>query len=368
MNRIRRVVLLVATLCCTLCTGSFAFAVENNAEDRTYRIAFMLDGAFTGNMQLRALLLKQLNDPDFQGEMQWKGRVISEKADTFMYNAESDVNTEAIDAAARAFMERTDIDLIISVDLLSFQALLRSNTLKTPILFASAADPVQEGLLTSYADTGVDNVSAYISSTSSDTEFKIFKELLNFKRLGLIYIDSDIGKKVQQLDEAQAAAQREHFELVTIAMPPTATENDCKKAVQSLIALQPDAFYAGDLGCFDPQLKPMWDNIAPFIKQGIPVLGTSSISQARAGALLTLTMDFDKVITLLSERIVTIWLGAMPRSFPFKIDRNPILSLNLATAGKLAFVPSYDLLASCDMLFHFIEKNRCASHMPDSDE
>ena len=251
-------------------------------------------------------------------------------------------------------MAREDIDCILVYDLLSAKALIKHNNGRTPVFILSGDDPVQGNVLASYERSGIPNVTATIEKDFTSKHLWRFHDLLQFKRLGMLYEDSAIGRVSSRLAEATDMAQKLNFELIAVPITTKESRTDCSAAVKKLAEMAPDALFMGSLLCFDPRHVDLQATLLPLSRRGIPALAQDSPLQVQAGALLAITRNQDSRARFNAEKVVRMLKGETPEDLPMQREYRTLLYFNLAVAGKLGFTPSYYLVAASDILFYTI--------------
>lgn len=339
-------------LCVWLCCLAIPFSVES----KPLRIGSVMDGEAATTMEQRNALFQRLRaHPDLQDGIELPPDA------QLSFTAANPQTLAHVDAFCRNLMERDDLDIILSFDLHSARSLLQHNNGRTPLFILSGDDPVRAGLLPSREDSGAKNVTASLRDNYARQTLTRFHTILQFKRLGLLYVDTPVGRISSRYAEAEEIARTKGFELVLETVSEEEAFTNCDAAVSRLAARKPDAFFLGALLCLDPDSVDLTASLAPMTTAGIPSLVQDSPEQVHAGALIGLTKDIDQLAKINSKKIVAALAGQSPRSMPMKVPFYPRLSLNTAVASQLAFQPTYGLLADVDIFFYDI-RNYKKSH------
>ena len=259
-------------------------------------------------------------------------------------------------AAAAALMARRDLDLLIVMGTQAAVDALAVNNHRTPLLAAALSDPVASGVVASETDSGVDNLTSYIIPDRWKIMLNLFHEVVGFKKLGVVYHDSEAGRAYANVQEARQAAQALGFTLLerkTLSSAETVEET--LDALRSLKQDGMDAFYIPSIMGFDWSVSDtqrlygylLAEHVATFARDGSP--------QVSSGALLGLsTHDFGPVGNFLASNIIRVLQGASPRSLPMVHRVEPRLAVNLETARRIGFHFPVDVLVTADEIYDAI--------------
>lgn len=257
---------------------------------------------------------------------------------------------------ARRLMARSDLDLILAAGTAATEALLGCNNGRTPILAMAVADPIRSGFVTSETDSGIDNFTVRIVPGRYRRMFEIFHEEVGFSKLGMIYHDSENGRKYANVEDAYEVARERGFDILPYRQVSRGeTTAECLAGIQSLIAQGMDAFFIPTLVCFDWCQSDVAGLLAVLAEHRIPTFAREGTRFVKAGALMGFsTYDFSGRGRFFAERVIRILEGATPRTLPMVDDAMPKISLNLAVAKQIGFDPSFDILRASDEVFDAI--------------
>jgi len=263
---------------------------------------------------------------------------------------------EQIQICAQELMARNDLDLIIAAGTDAAKAVLKANNGRTPIIAIALSDPIRSQLVVDENDSGVDNFTAYMEKDRYRRMFRMFHEVVGFKKLGLIYSESESGKLYSNADDAQQVAAELGFQIVEYPKLSRAEKTEeCLEGIRWLISQDIDAFFIGSQMCFDWSASDVKKLLDVLTEAKLPTFAREGTKGVKAGALMGFsTTDFASRGNFISDKIVRILQGEKPRSLPMVDATKPKISLNLPVAVKIGFDPPVDLLASSDEIFQEI--------------
>lgn len=288
-------------------------------------------------------------------EMGWKDK-IEFPADAFFNPGREDDKKPLWSKRADELMARKDIDLIITAGTDATATMLKANNGKTPIVAISVSDPIKSKFVLNEKDSGVDNFNVRVAPNQYKRMFEIFHDVVGFKKLGLVYWDTENGKRYTNLDDAHLVAKERGFEVIEYKkVSESGMPEDCLKGLQELASKKTDAFFIPALTCFDWKTSDVKMLLDFMNEKKIPVFARSGTRDVKAGALMGFsTVDFSSRGKFVADKIVKILQGEKPRSLPMIDNAIPKISINLHVAKKIGFNPPFDILAASDELFQEI--------------
>ena len=112
---------------------------------------------------------------------------------------------------ARELMEREDIDFIVSMGTAATTAILKVNNGKKPILAMGVADPITSGFIKNIHDSGIDNFTIRVVPNRWKIMFEIFYDVVHFKKLGIMYVNTESGRAYGNVKDAREVAKEKGF-------------------------------------------------------------------------------------------------------------------------------------------------------------
>lgn len=342
--------LLAGLLCITAWCHISIAGLESDQSQRKYRIGYIEAGPYWGFSET----LKQARISLV--ECGWGDRI--EFPPEARFSPGWGAEASALKKVAGELMNRHDVDLIISAGTDATQAMLAANNGRIPIVGIEVSDPLRSGLVANSKDSGIDNFTVSFEEDAYERLFRIFHLSVGFQKLGLLYSTSGNGELYANRPEAHKIARERGFAVVEYNRISAAeTEEECLAGLKWLVEQGMDAFYIPSVACFDYSLNPESSQrlLNYLMECKIPTFARDGTIGVRSGALLGLSnLNLSAQGSSLANTIVTILQGTQPRSIPMVISTPLRLSLNLYTADRLGFVPSFDLLTACDVIFRKI--------------
>ncbi len=253
-----------------------------------------------------------------------------------------------------------DIDLIISMGTWSGQD-LANNRHKIPTLVMSASNAVTSGIVVGANDSGFDHVHAHLSPKRDENQIRLFHDIVEFKRLGVIYENSVAGRSYAAIDQIEKIAAERGFEIVRCFaksdIPDVSLREQEYISCFERLATQTDAIYVTIHGGASDKSIPKLVDIA--IKNNIPTFSQSGSNEVESGILLSLsTKDFRYVGLFEAAIIAKVLNGAKPRDLEQVFEESPNLAVNLKTAELIGYLDDLriDVLAAADEFYREIEK------------
>jgi len=256
---------------------------------------------------------------------------------------------------AEILMDSQELDLIICAGTDATASILKVNNNKTPVVAIGVTDPVGSGFVKNRSDSGIDNFFVRIVPDRFERMFKIFHDVVGFKNLGLIYPDTENGRKYTNLEAARKTSKNSGFNIIEYKMDSEKT-SECLNALKVLKNKGMDAFFIPSLLCFyisENDISPLTDFL---IKNNIPSFARNGSNYVKSGALMGFsTVDFSKRGDFIADKIIRILQGVSPRKLNMTDTAVPKISFNLKVAAEIGFDPPFDILAATDELYDEIE-------------
>jgi ABC-type uncharacterized transport system substrate-binding protein len=233
-----------------------------------------------------------------------------------------------------------DIDLFIAMGTWAGQDLV-SIVEKIPVIVMSCSDPVKAKIIRSVKDSGKDNVHAWCDPTRNERRLRLFHDILGFKRLGIVYEDSEEGRLYAALSSIRKIAKERDFKLIECAAPDTElTLQKCKDNVSACIhkiAPQIDALSISDHRGFHPKFFP--ELIKPLSDRGLRVFTTiRGPILVKRGVLMGIAREnYQPLGDFYATTIAAVLNGSKPRELPQEYKEPLTLAINLEAAKNLGY-------------------------------
>ncbi len=144
---------------------------------------------------------------------------------------------------------RDDVDLMFAMGTHP-GVYMKEHEKKNNYMVIMAADPVASGIVKSKTERFTDNSYAEIDDNGYRRQIRAGIKFLHFKKLGIVYEDSEDGRLYAALDIVEEESEKLGFEVLTEVIPPMSTKDkgkkfykDLKKAYRNLIDRGMDTLY-----------------------------------------------------------------------------------------------------------------------------
>ena len=236
-----------------------------------------------------------------------------------------------------------DVEVIVVLGGTQATQVAKDATSKIPIVFAGISNPIESGIITSFARPG-GNVTG-VSNQLGDLAAEKFVELLrtfvpNLERVGLIWQAANSGSAQGQKD-LDAAAPRLGLSVVSLDL---AKPEDVERVFAGLRETRPQALVVHPT----PIVGRVYKEIAAFaIAERLPTI-TGNSAFAREGLLMSYGPDLASIWRLGAHYTDQLLRGAKAADLPVQQPTKFELVLNLRTARAIGKEPPDTLLARAD--------------------
>ncbi|MEM9649035.1 MAG: TolC family protein, partial [Bacteroidota bacterium] len=303
-------------------------------EKRTYKIGVLLDRVTT---ELSPLIEKLQNEIT---------AVVGEDAIIEFPQESLLVNDFDLEKARNNYNELVagNVDIILAFGVLNNEIISPMTVHQKPtILFGAVNRDVQQ-LDLSKTSSEIENFTYLIESESYQDDLTRFKELSDFKNLG-IAIDAPIAQilPLNEIFDAELATLNANYRLI-----PFESADDIAANLDGIDAL----YLAGGFFMTKEEKKRLAQEL---IAQKTPSFTVNGPSDVKLGFLATLQAEenldqFFRRIALNIEAYVT---GTPMSELPIYIDYNPRLTINYNTSDAIGFPIKYSLIGKTDFVGEF---------------
>lgn len=245
------------------------------------------------------------------------------------------------------------LDFIIAMGTWAGQD-LANNQHSIPTMVVSTSDPVKSGIVKSAARSGFDHVHATCDPRRYLQQLRLFHDIINFKRLGIVYEDTDVGKTNAALSDIERVANQRGFTLVPCharwrGVSQRVRTRDVIECHQQL-APQIDALYMTAHVGIDANY--MNELLAPLIAHKIPTWSQRGPQEVRHGVLLSISRKGFEAVGLYHAFIMArIFNGAKPGDLNQIFVDPKHIAINLKTAKAIGFNPPKGLIKVADSIY-----------------
>jgi len=312
------------------------FAVVSAAVARDVRVAVVTDGA-TGR-QVFSVEAIQREIANVAGA---DTNILLPPESRFAGDWSLDGANAALD---RALADR-NVDLVITLGILTSQQAARRATLPKPVIAPLVIDPQLQGYPLVEGRSGRKNFTYVADFQSVANEVRSFHQIVGFKYVVALVDDSIIGALPQLATKATELAAA-----LNVRIGIVRAGNDVPSALAS-IPEGVDAVYVTPLRFDENQLRELARGLAA---RKLPTFSVVGRSELEAGLLMT-TGGAERDTERLARRVVLmiqrIAGGENPATFDVSFPTSQRLVINMRTARDIGFSPRWQFLADSEQLY-----------------
>ncbi len=231
---------------------------------------------------------------------------------------------------------------------------LANNLHSIPTMVVSSSDPVASGIVKNADRSGFDHVHARCEPLRYIQQVQLFYDIVGFKRLGVVYENSLVGKSYAALADIRSVAAERGFELVTCQAPWSGmSELKCMSNLvhcHEMLAPRIDAlFLTVHQGVV---LKYMDEIMKPLMAFKIPTWSQRGPQEVRHGVLLSISRgDFQSIGMYHAKIMAKIFNGAHPGELDQIFEDPKKIAINLKTAQAIGFKIPRGLMQVADEVY-----------------
>ncbi|WP_428033259.1 ABC transporter substrate-binding protein [Amphritea sp.] len=253
-------------------------------------------------------------------------------------------------------LNKKDLDLMIAMGTWAGKS-LSNDRHHTPTMVLSASDPLTTGIIKSINDSGHDHVHATVDPNRYDRQVRVFQDIVNFKKLGVAYEDTENGRSYAALDVIEKLSRERGFDIVRCHTLSDISEIARAEAsvVDCFRSLAPkvDAIYVTAQGGVNGHSIAQLVRIAN--KYRVPTFSQSGSDEVKKGFLLSLSQaGFRYIGEFHASTFAKVFNGAMPNQLTQFFEEPPRMAVNLKTAEIVGFNPPLLLLGAADEVYREI--------------
>lgn len=269
---------------------------------------------------------------------------------------DADVDKEAL---INRLKNEKDIDLMLVMGAAAGNFLSNADHDTNMFVFA-ASNAVRSGIIASVEDSGKDNVWAHMDEKRFERQTKAFYDIVKFKKVGMVYEDSDAARVYSAVNEVESLAQEKEFEIVRYHVKEPLSPEEYPRYYQEVqaaynkLAPQVDAVYVTIASLESEKLPVLFQ---PFYEHKVPIFSQLGNIEVENGALITVSvMDEINIGRFGADNISKCLLGAKPRDLEQSFQSAPRISLNAKVADKIGFKLPFELAIVVDEVYQTIGK------------
>lgn len=383
MKQLAKVVLAGILLCCLLAAGFItqlgqAAAIKTDTprarEDGTkWRIGYCESETFPTYTRTLVALVKGLEEKGWINDLTgfegiansgdskaiWKWLASREVSPYLQFVDDAFYNLREPATDREGILERMrqqrDIDLMLAMGTQA-GVLLSDSSHATNVFAFAVSNAVRSGIIASVEDSGKDNVWAHMDEQRFARQIRVFYDIVKFKKLGMVYENSEIARIYSAVNELESLAQEKGFEIVRYYVNEPRNSSEYPRyyrevqAAYDQLATEVDAVYVTIASLESEKLPELFQ---PFYQHKIPILSQLGNIEVENGALLTVSvMDEINIGRFGADNISKCLLGAKPRQLPQSFQSTPHISLNATVAKEIGFKLPFELVLALDKVYH----------------
>lgn len=245
----------------------------------------------------------------------------------------------------------SDIDLMLVMGTLAGTK-VASTRHEVPTLVFSSSNAVRSGIIQSVEDSGYNHIWAHMDPDRYTRQVEVFHDIFQFKTLGIVHENSELGRVYAAVDDVQAFAAERGVELISRYVDEPKTPEQFEQYYEQLgeaygeLAGQVDAMYL-TLGLWDLQRLPAL--LKPFHDNGVPVFSQLGPEEVAYGALISLGRpNFEGTGRFGADTVARVLSGAAPRELAQVYGETPSIVINLEVADLIGYRIPFDILLVAD--------------------
>ena len=249
------------------------------------------------------------------------------------------------------------VDLVIAMGTWAGKD-LSNNDHSVPVLVGASADPVKAKIVKSIEDPGLDHVTAHCDPTRFIRQLRLFHSLFKFKKLGVVFEDTEAGRIYANLEDIRKVSLEENFEVIECNAAGTdVAKEDARDQVQKCheeIAETIDALWIHAHLGYSPEFFP--DLLKSMYKQKVFTWSRQGQEWVRRGVLMSIAKGDYKARGLwYAKKISQIFNGIKPRQLE-QFFRDPQrIAINAETANVIGYHIPPNLLRVAEKVYKQIE-------------
>ncbi len=251
---------------------------------------------------------------------------------------------------------KKEVDIIFASGTRS-SMLCKKLDLPVPLMMYACVDPIGSGLVKSENDSGGEMLWAHIGKTDYEKQLSYYYNLFEFKNVGVVFYDETVAP----MSAYRKTAAEKGFKISEAVIPPFEAQyiedyyDEIKKSIKKLVEEDNiDAFILTTNLIRDEKRTGEFLNL--LYEKKVPILVQYGSGFVENGALLLVQpLDYKGVAPFCSYVMGAIFNGALPRDLPQEFVSSPYLVINLDTANKIGYKPTFDMLLSSEKIY---TKNR----------
>lgn len=194
-----------------------------------------------------------------------------------------------------------------------------------PVVFSTVFDPINSGIAKSWESSGT-NTTGSSTWVEMVAIIKLLKDILPFKKLGVIYTEEE-KHSVIQMEECKKAQDKMGFKVIAVNL---SKPEDAAGAANSLVGQVEAIYVAGST----PVAKSMGTLFEITKKAKIPMVSYLE-ERVEQGCLLAISANSFQLGELAGKKAAQVLRGKKPADIPIEGLKQYDLTINMKTAKEL---------------------------------
>ncbi len=261
-----------------------------------------------------------------------------------VYQIHGGWSAKKIDRALTALLHRPEVDMILTLGILSTNAALQRKKFPKPVIAPFVIDAELQGVPLTTSQRRIPNLTYLTSFKSFERDLRAFLEIVPFKHLVLVE-DAAIPNAIPQIvEKIDRAARANH-----IVIHPIRVTNSIEPLWKQLPP-ETDAVLVVPL--FRLPGKEFDRMIQGFIDRGLPSFSLTGRSEVERGIFASLSPETDSIrfARRIALNVHRILLGEPAEDLPVTFSEGEQLTINMATARAINIWPSFRILTEATLL------------------
>jgi outer membrane protein TolC/ABC-type uncharacterized transport system substrate-binding protein len=325
--------LIIKTVCLIWLSTVCLFA--QSGDTRKYNFGILSDGPSPQNDEIIRIFLNEimvLIGSEFDIRFP-EDKIIS-----------ADWTTESVNRAIDTLFNDPDVDIILAMGILSSAEICRRSSIPKPVIAPFVLDPLAQGIPYNKGVSGVDNLCYIISHPNLEDDFRMFYEIVPFKKMVLVINGIIIENSPNLKENALSLSEEMGFEIELVKADGVVEE------ILAAIPGDADAVYIAPLLTIsDTDFTRLIDAIN---ERRLPTFSTLGDPDVRKGILAGLCSDgqFTRRARRTALNVQRILLSENAGQIPVNMADLSKLTLNMATARAIGVYPSWEIITEAEII------------------
>ncbi len=250
-------------------------------------------------------------------------------------------------------LNRDDVDMVLSLGTEATLAVIAENKKSIPVVATSISNPLASGIVTSATSSGRSYLTTFLNPSAGRQMFQLFHGLTGFKKIGIMYNNTVVGKSYSFSNDAIEAGRDLGFAVAEYSgLSANETVDDCLTGIKALHEQGADAIFISDLNCVDLSASdptPLYDYLDA---NHILTFSSADREQVRNFAMMgVLHFDTEQVGDFQAGQIINIFSGYAPGELSMLAPYSYRLLINIDVAERNNITLPVETLIIADEIF-----------------